>query len=99
MLLRHALMYYEVSYTILIHEEDVLLSHAMVLLNNMGHVSRLLEDEPAATVQFRRLLSLMLYIQQTSWLSSAPVTTTPASSSSTSTPASSSSSLRQQIGE
>ena len=100
MLLRHALRYYEVSYTILIHEEDVLLSHAMVLLNNMGHVYRLLEDELSATIQFRRLLSLMLYIQQTAGLSSSPFTTTTAtsSSSSTSTPASSSS-LRQQIGE
>jgi tetratricopeptide (TPR) repeat protein len=64
-LLSQALAYYEIAYRILMSEQRVLVSHAMVILNNIGHIHRLMGKEENAKRCFQRLLTTMIYLQQT----------------------------------
>ena len=64
MLLGQALAYYQIAYRILVSEQRVLVSQAMVILNNIGHIHRLLGKEGNAKKCFQRLLTTMLYLQQ-----------------------------------
>ncbi len=63
-LLGQALAYYQIAYRILVSEQRVLVSQAMVILNNIGHIHRLLGNEENAKKCFQRLLTTMLYLQQ-----------------------------------
>ncbi|VEU39404.1 unnamed protein product [Pseudo-nitzschia multistriata] len=65
-LLQQALTYYEIAYRMLVSEENVLVSQAMVILNNIGHIHRLMGSEENAKEYFQRLLTTMMYLQQTS---------------------------------
>jgi hypothetical protein len=60
-----ALAYYEMAYRILVSEQDVLASQAMVILNNVGHIHRLSGDQEGAKKCFQYLLSTMVYLQET----------------------------------
>mmetsp|Transcript_46649 Transcript_46649/g.113673 ORF Transcript_46649/g.113673 Transcript_46649/m.113673 type:complete len:331 (+) Transcript_46649:817-1809(+) len=62
--LQHALAHYEAAYRILISENRVLVSQAMVILNNIGHIHRLMNDEDRARACFQYLLTTMIYVQQ-----------------------------------
>jgi len=64
-LLDQALAYYEIAYRILVSEQRVLVSQAMVILNNIGHIHRLMGREENAKRCFQRLLTTMVYLQQT----------------------------------
>jgi len=64
-LLSQALAYYEIAYRILVSDQRVLVSQAMVILNNIGHIHRLMGNEENAQRCFQRLLTTMIYIQQT----------------------------------
>lgn len=64
-LLSQALAYYEIAYRILVSEQRVLVSQAMVILNNIGHIHRLMGKEEDAKQCFQRLLTTMVYLQQT----------------------------------
>ena len=64
-LLGQALAYYEIAYRILMSEQRVLVSHAMVILNNIGHIHRLMGMEENAKRCFQRLLTTMIYLQLT----------------------------------
>jgi len=64
-LLSQALAYYEIAYRILVSEQKVLVSQAMVILNNIGHIHRLMGKEEDAKQCFQRLLTTMVYLQQT----------------------------------
>jgi tetratricopeptide (TPR) repeat protein len=64
-LLGQALNYYEIAYRILMSEQRVLVSQAMVILNNIGHIHRLMGQEEKAKRCFQRLLTTMVYLQQT----------------------------------
>jgi len=64
-LLSQALAYYEIAYRILVSEQRVLVSQAMVILNNIGHIHRLMGNEDHAKSCFQRLLTTMVYLQQT----------------------------------
>jgi len=64
-LLRQSLAYYEIAYRMLVSEQNVLISQAMVILNNIGHVHRLMGSEENARACFQRLLTIMMYLQQT----------------------------------
>jgi len=65
-LLGQALSYYQIAYRILVSEQRVLVSQAMVILNNIGHIHRLMGNEQTAQKCFRRLLTTMIYLQQSS---------------------------------
>mmetsp|Transcript_46647 Transcript_46647/g.113666 ORF Transcript_46647/g.113666 Transcript_46647/m.113666 type:complete len:330 (+) Transcript_46647:817-1806(+) len=62
--LQCALAHYEAAYRILICENRVLVSQAMVILNNIGHIHRLMNDEDRARACFQYLLTTMIYVQQ-----------------------------------
>ena len=62
--LKHALVHYDAAYRILISESRVLVSQAMVILNNIGHIHRLLNDQDRARACFQCLLTTMIYVQQ-----------------------------------
>lgn len=62
--LEQALSYYALSYKMLLNERDVVVSQAMVILNNIGHIHRLLNNEEGAQNCFRYLLTTMLFVQQ-----------------------------------
>jgi len=64
-LLAQALAYYQIAYRILVSEQRVLVSQAMVIINNIGHIHRLMGEEDNAKQCFQRLLTTMIYIQQT----------------------------------
>lgn len=64
-LLAQALSYYQIAYRILVSEQKVLVSQAMVILNNIGHIHRLMGREENAKRCFQRLLTTMVYLQQT----------------------------------
>jgi hypothetical protein len=63
--LSQALEYYEIAYRILMSEQRVLVSHAMAILNNIGHIHRLMGSEENARRCFQRLLTTMIYLNQT----------------------------------
>ena len=63
--LQQALAHYEVAYRILISDARVLVSQAMVILNNIGHIHRLMRNEDKARTCFQYLLTTMIYVQQT----------------------------------
>ena len=63
-LLGQALSYYQIAYRILVSEQRVLVSQAMVILNNIGHIHRLMGNEATARKCFQRLLTTMIYLQQ-----------------------------------
>ncbi len=65
-LLGQALSYYQIAYRILVSEQRVLVSQTMVILNNIGHIHRLMGNERTARKCFRRLLTTMIYLQQSS---------------------------------
>ncbi len=65
-LLGQALSYYQIAYRILVSKERVLVSQTMVILNNIGHIHRLMGNEATAQTCFRRLLTTMIYLQQQS---------------------------------
>jgi tetratricopeptide (TPR) repeat protein len=62
--LEQALSYYALSYKMLLNERDVVVSQAMVILNNIGHIHRLLNNEEGAKNCFQYLLTTMLFVQQ-----------------------------------
>lgn len=64
-LLGQALAYYQIAYRILVSERRVLVSQAMVILNNIGHIHRLMGKDENAKRCFQRLLTTMIYLQQT----------------------------------
>ena len=64
-LLSQALAYYQIAYRILVSDQRVLVSQAMVILNNIGHIYRLMGKEENAKNFFQRLLTTMAYVQQT----------------------------------
>jgi len=64
-LLGQALAYYEIAYRILVSEHQVLVSQAMVILNNIGHIHRIMGNEDNSKKCFQRLLTTMVYLQQT----------------------------------
>jgi tetratricopeptide (TPR) repeat protein len=59
-----ALSYYELSYKMLLREQEVVVSQAMIILNNIGHIHRVLENEEGARNCFQYLLTTMLFVQQ-----------------------------------
>jgi hypothetical protein len=59
-----ALVYYELSYNLLLREHEVVVSQAMIILNNIGHIHRVLENEEGARNCFQYLLTTMLFVQQ-----------------------------------
>jgi hypothetical protein len=63
-ILGQALFYYEIAYRILVSDQDVLVYQAMVILNNLGQVHLLMNDEVTATNCFQHLLTTMVYLQQ-----------------------------------
>eukprot|EP00536_Pseudo-nitzschia_multiseries_P011670 jgi/Psemu1/29665/gm1.29665_g len=64
-LLCRALAYYEIAYRSLVSEQKVSFSQAMVILNNIGHIHRLIGSEENAKACFRHLLATMMYLQLT----------------------------------
>lgn len=62
--LEQALAYYALSYKMLLSERDVDVSQAMVILNNIGHIHRLMKNEEGANNCFQYLLTTMLFVQQ-----------------------------------
>jgi len=64
-LLSQSLAYYEIAYRILLSEPRVLVSQAVVILNNIGHIHRLMGNEENAQRCFQRLLTTMIYLQLT----------------------------------
>lgn len=63
-ILQQALVHYEIAYRILISDPRVLVSQAMVILNNIGHIHRLMHNEDRARACFQYLLTTMIYVQQ-----------------------------------
>ena len=62
--IQKALSYYQLAYNILIDETHVVVSQAMVILNNIGHIHRLLRNDAGAKDCFEYLLSTMLFVLQ-----------------------------------
>jgi tetratricopeptide (TPR) repeat protein len=63
--LKQALSYYELSYKMLLDEHNVVVSRAMIILNNIGQIHRLLQNEEGAKNCFQYLLATMMFVQQT----------------------------------
>jgi tetratricopeptide (TPR) repeat protein len=63
--LKQALSYYELSYKMLLDEQHVVVSQAMIILNNIGQIHRLLQNEEGAKNCFQYLLTTMMFVQQT----------------------------------
>jgi tetratricopeptide (TPR) repeat protein len=63
--LKQALSYYELSYKMLLDEQHVVVSQAMIILNNIGQIHRLLQNEEGAKSCFQYLLTTMMFVQQT----------------------------------
>lgn len=65
MLLAEALKHYEISYNILLCGKEVVVSQAMVLLNNIGHIHLVLRNNRGARSCFEYLLFTMMLILET----------------------------------
>lgn len=59
-----ALANYQLAYKIIIDETHVVVSQAMVILNNIGQIHRLLRNDAGAKDCFEYLLSTMLFVLQ-----------------------------------
>ena len=70
--LYHALFYYESAYRMLLllnsdwcwDDSTALLSQTMIILNNVGHIHRILKNDELANQTFQHLLSTMILVQQ-----------------------------------
>jgi tetratricopeptide (TPR) repeat protein len=60
--LEQALLYYGQAYKMLLAEPRVVVSQAMAILNNIGHIHRLLNNEEGAKNCFQYLLSTMMFV-------------------------------------
>ena len=61
-LLEKALSCYEIVYNTLTHEDVIVLTEVMILLNNVAHVHLLLQNDAGAKVCFRHLLNTMVFV-------------------------------------
>jgi hypothetical protein len=62
--LQHALALYELAYFVQIQEDAELgIEFTMAIINNLGHIHRLLGDEEKGSQCFRHLLSIILFLQ------------------------------------
>jgi hypothetical protein len=62
--LKQALTYFEFSHKMLIDEQHVVISQAMIILNNIGQIHQLLQTEEGAKKCFLYLLTPMMCVQQ-----------------------------------
>jgi tetratricopeptide (TPR) repeat protein len=62
--LEQAVALYELAYTVQMNEEaELSVEYGMAILNNLGHIHRLLGDEEKASKCFRHLLSTIVFLQ------------------------------------
>lgn len=62
--LSHAVALYELAYQLQMQEDiEVSVETTMAIINNLGHVHRMLDDQEKASQCFNHLLSTMLFVQ------------------------------------
>ena len=62
--LTHAVALYELAYQLQMQEDiEVSVETTMAIINNLGHVHRMLDDQEKASQCFNHLLSTMLFVQ------------------------------------